>query len=288
MKRKTTFFTLERKRAMTGYLFALPWLLGFLLFMLYPFVTSFMLSIGEITDLEGLQMKFAGFGQYVSLIAGDAAVEFAPALAITIWNTFINVPLILVISLTVSLLVSRKLPGKGIFRLIFFLPVLLGAGYAMEQIGGAGNILQVPENIFRYIRFYLNMEMATFLEELLMQVIGLFWRSGVQIVIFIGGIQAIPDTYYEAAMVDNANSWDALWKITLPMLSPMIFLNLVYTVIDSFRSLDNPITALIRDKTMRYNHYELGSAMGWLYFAVAFLFVGVVAIIFRRTVYYEK
>ena len=283
---KRNIFSLERKRSLSGYVFTAPWIIGFFIFMLYPLVMSFILSIGQIDEYRGLQTEIIGFQHYIDLFTKNS--RFVPAILESVWDTFINAPLILVISLTISLLISRKLPGKGVFRLIFFLPVLLGTGYAMEQIGGAGNILEIPDNIGREIQFYFSRDIANFLEELLLSVISLFWRSGVQIIIFIGGIQAIPDTYYEAALVDNANSWDSLWKITLPMLSPMIFLNLVYTVIDSFRNIDSALTRLVIDRSMQYAEFESAAAMGWVYFAVAFAFVGMATLIFRRNVYYEK
>ena len=278
--------SLEKRISLSGYVFTLPWVLGFLIFMTYPFVTSFFLSIGKIDQLAGLHMHIIGFEHYQALFTKD--VDFLPALFSSLQTVLISVPMIVVVSLTISLLTAKKMVGMGVFRVIFFLPVLLGTGLAMQQLGDTGNILQLPSGIKQYIEFYFAQDMAKVLEDMLVQLVTLFWKCGVQIIIFIGGIQSIPDTYYEAARVDNANAWDALWKITLPMLSPIIFLNVIYTIIDTFRDSSNPITKLVISQVFTYSQYEYGSAMGWVYFAVAFAAVGLAALIFRRYVYYEK
>jgi ABC-type sugar transport system permease subunit len=114
-----------------------------------------------------------------------------------------------------------------------------------------------------------------------------FWKTGVQIVIFLSGLQSIPDSLYEAAKVDNANGWDMLWKVTIPILSPVILLNTIYTIIDSFRDQSNPIVMHIV-KTINASQYGPGTAMGWLYFLVSFIIIGFVFLIMRRAVYYEK
>ena len=115
-----------------------------------------------------------------------------------------------------------------------------------------------------------------------------FWKTGVQIVIFLSGLQSIPESYYEAAKVDNANSWDSFWKITLPMLSPVILLNTVYTMIESFRNTDNKIANLIVKIIFNSADYEYGAAMGWIYFSVTFLIIGFIFLVSRRLVNYEK
>ena len=197
-------------------------------------------------------------------------------------------PFIIVISLVIAILLNRKIKGRGVFRVIFFLPVLLGSGAVMAQLGNAANIMQLPPSIEQYVNYYFNSDIANFINQILEQIVRVFWKTGVQIIIFLGGLQSISDSYYEAAKVDNANAWDMLWKITLPMLSPLMYLNVIYTVIDSFRSENNEISSLIINQVYEYSNYSYGSAMGWIYFVISFSVVLLATLIFRRYVYYEK
>jgi ABC-type sugar transport system permease subunit len=283
VKRKV--MSLESKRAMFGYIFCLPFILGILIFTVYPFAMSFILSVSQITALRFLQTKFIGFRNYIELFTVNT--DFIPAFLQTIKITLIFTPFVVVLALFIAILLNKNIKGKGIFRVIFFLPVLLGTGFVMAKLGDAANILKAPPAIQNYIYYYFSPSFADILQGLLNDFIRIFWKTGVQIIIFMGGLQAIPESYYEAARVDNANSWDMFWKITLPLLSPMIFLNVLYTLIDSFRDQANPIAQLIVNTVYKVN-YESGSAMGWVYFFIAFTLVGITALSFRRFVFYEK
>ncbi len=278
--------TLEKKRSLSGYIFCLPWLIGFIVFQFYPLLTSFRLSISEITDLSGLQMKLIGFSNYVKLFREDT--DFVPAFLESIKTTVLYTPFIVVIAIVIAILLNQKIKGRSFFRVIFFLPVLLGSGVVMAQLGSAANIMQMPATVELYVNYYFSSNVAEFINNILSEIISVFWSTGVQIIILLGGLQSIPDSYYEAARVDNANSWDMLWKITLPILSPMIFLTLIYTIIDSFRDESNEISALIIDVGFKNGRYEYGASMGWVYFLIVGLVVIIVTLAFRRYVYYEK
>lgn len=283
--KKPSGFSLERKRSLSGYLFSLPWIVGLLVFQLYPFYKSFMLSFGKLTEVRGLHTRFVGFQNYLDLFYSD--VHFLPAFYTTLKNTLLYTPFIIVLSLVIAILLNRKIKGRSVFRVIFFLPVLIGGGLVMAQLGQAANIMKLPPSIESYVNYYFSTDIAKFIQNVLTEIIRVFWKTGVQIIILLGGLQSIPDSYYEAARVDSANEWDMLWKITIPMLSPMIYLNVIYTVIDSFRSEDNPISALIIG-TVNSSQWEYGAAMGWIYFGITLVFVGITSLLFRRFVYYEK
>lgn len=276
----------EKKRRLSGYLFTLPFILGFCLVLLFPLIMSLIMSLGEIYDLVGLKTRITGFDNYIELFTKD--VSFVPAFYETIKTTFLWTPFIVVFALFIAILLNRNIKGKGIFRVIFFLPVLLGTGYVMDQLGSAANILQLPEDLESFIGYYFNSNIANFINELLTQIVNVFWKTGVQIILFLSGLQSIPDSYYDAAKVDNANAWDCFWKITLPMLSPIVLLNLVYTMIDSFRDTDNEIGALIVNVGFNNANYEYGAAMGWVYFAVICVFASLVFALSRRLVVYDK
>ena len=278
--------TVTRRRSLCGYIFVLPWVLGFLLFMLYPLIQSFVLGISRITDLQGLQLQIVGLENYEHLFTDN--IEFVPAFISTLQTSILWTPFILVFALMIALLLNQKIKLRGLFRVIYFLPVLLGNGFIFQELGGAANILVFPEEIESLIAFYFNPQLAEFLQQLVSEIIRVCWKTGVPIIIFLAGLQSIPETYYEAAKVDNASGWYSFWKITLPLLSPIILLNAVYTLIDSFRSTDNEIAALIVNTVFKNAEYEYGSAMGWAYFVAVFAAVVLVLLLFRKAVVYDK
>ena len=285
-KKKVKSFSLERRRAISGYIFTAPFIIGFITFLVYPLVQNLILSLGNITEIQGLKTEFVGLEHYRVLFIED--IEFVPAFIDTIRTTFLWTPFILVFALFIAILLNRKIKGRGFFRVVFFMPVLLGSGYIMRQLGGAGTILSLPQDFQTFLSYTFNSQLADFFKELIGTVMGVFWKTGVQIVIFLSALQSVPDSYYEAARVDNANGWDCFWKITLPMISPTILLNAIYTVIESFGSTDNAIAALIVRTGMKQANFEQSAAMGWVYFVVVLLLVGLIFLVSRKAVKYDK
>lgn len=231
-------------------------------------------------------MHLLGFDNFVKIFRED--IDFVPAFLTTIKTTVLYTPFIIVIAIVIAILLNQKIKGRSFFRVVFFMPVLLGSGVVMAQLGGAANILQMPPIVENYVNYYFSSNVAEVINNILAEIISVFWETGVQIIILLGGLQSIPDSYYEAARVDNANSWDMLWKITLPILSPMIFLTVIYTLIDSFRNESNEISSLIINVGFKNSNYEYGAAMGWMYFLIVGVVVGLATLAFRRYVYYEK
>ena len=276
----------EKRRRLSGYIFTAPFILGFSILMLFPLIMALMMSLGEVYDLVGLKTRITGFDNYIKLFKED--VDFIPAFFNTIKISFLWTPFIVVFALFIAILLNRDIKGRSLFRVIFFLPVLLGSGSIMAQLGGAANILKLPMELDNFISYYFNPSIADFVNQLLSQIMSVFWKTGVQILLFLSGLQSIPDSYYEAARVDNANGWDCFWKITLPMISPIVLLNFVYTMIDSFRDTNNEIGSLIVKIGFDGANYEYGSAMGWVFFIVIGIFTGLVFLLSRRLVTYDK
>lgn len=279
--------SLEKRSKIAGYLFALPFIVGFCVFMLYPLLLNLKLSLGERIGTVGFNTKFVGFKNYIDLFSSD--VKFAPAFLETMKQTFLWTPFIIVFALFIAIILNRNLKGKGFFRVIFFLPVLLGTGYVMQHVGGAATVLALPESVNEFVSVSFSPGLADFINNLLQEVLSNIWLTSVQIVIFLSGLQGISETYYEASRIDGANALEQFWKITLPLLSPVILLNIVYTIIESFRSTDNAIADLIVKTAFGEDpRYEYGAAMGYVYFLVVLLVVGAVFLISRKMVNYEK
>lgn len=285
-KKRKRSFSLERKRSFFGYVFTLPFLVGFLVFMLYPLLKNLSFSFGTIVETRGLVTEWAGWKNYIELFQGD--IEFVPAFIETLKNTFLWTPFIVVFALFLAIMLNRNIKGKGVFRLIFFLPVLLGTGFIMQSVGTVSSILAMPDALTEFIADYFSTGIADFFSKLITTILSMFWNTGVQIVIFLSGLQGIPDSYYEAARVDNANGWDCLWKITIPLMSPTILLNVIYTIVESFSSSRNEIANLIITTVFTRSKFEYGAAMGWVFFAVVLLVVGLIFLLSRKVVNYEK
>jgi len=291
-KKRKKGFSLEKRRALAGYAFVSPFIIGFMVFMLYPLITSLQwaMSTGGITTINDVGrfqiQEFVWLGNFRNILVSN--IEFLEAFLDTIQRTFLWTPFIIVFSLFIAILLNKKIKFRGVFRVIYFLPVLLGTGLVFSQLSPVTDMLTTPMELSRTIQFiFRNEGVEGFLGDLLKSIISMFWKTGVQIVIFLSGLQGISESMYEAARVDSANWWDMLWKITIPILSPMILLNTIYTIIDSFRDNANPIVAYI-SKQYANAEWTTVSAMGWLYFLVTLILLGTVFAITRRFVFYEK
>lgn len=278
--------SIEKRKQIAGYLFALPFVIGFCLFMLYPLIQNLIFSFGEIKDGLSWATKFVGFSNYIKLFTED--IKFAPALWNTVQQTFLWTPFTMVFALFLAVLLNRQLKGKGLFRVIFFLPVLLGNGYVMNAASAAISVMGTPDVVLDLLTESFSPELADFISELVTEVLSNLWSTGVQVVIFLSGLQGIPESSMEAARIDGANAFEQFWKITLPLLSPTILLNVVYTVIEGFRSTDNQLGALVVNVFFQDENLEYGAAMGYIYFLVVLVAVGGIFLVMNKVVRYDK
>ena len=267
--------SMERKRSFEALIFLAPWLVGLCLFFLGPIVTSIRLSFSEIVKMNGFKMGFVALENYKHIFFYD--INFVPMFLETVSDTLLNTPICLVFSLVIAILINRPMRGRGFFRAAFFIPVLLGAGYVMKQMLGMGadgttitTGIMVPE----LIADLLGHSLTDFLQGVLDRITVVLWKSGVQIVLFLAGLQGISTSLYEAARVDGATEWEMFWKITLPMISPVILMNLVYTIVAFFTDATNPIIDYIYKQSFTNQQFGYGAAMSWVYFAFALLLCG--------------
>lgn len=283
--------TLRQRNAINGYLFISLWLVGLLIFFLIPLVQNFALSLTDarLATIRENNYKFIGIDNYVEAFSVD--IEFVPYLVETINNLIVDVPFILAFSLAVAMLAIQPVPGSTIFRAIFFLPVVIGSavvvGRMFDQLGNQ-MVLFRGEGAQEFLYIYLGDQLPKFLFFLNRSVFVL-WRSGVQILIFIAGLKSIDPSLYEVAQVDGASPWGQFWKITLPMLSPVILVNIVYTIIDSFTDYFNTVLRYIRVVTFESSEMRLGypSALGNIYFILVFILVIIIFLIVSRVTFYR-
>lgn len=276
---------MSTKRAIEGYLFLAPWLIGFTVFLGIPLFQSLIMAFSTVSkDLT--TSSFTGLANFRELLLANA--EFTRVLAKTTRNMALDVPVILVFSLLAAILVNQKLPGRGFFRSVFFVPVVITSGAVMKYLFDAdvGSYLITSGNIWSWAR-YLGPEFTENLQELLNRISLVLWHSGVQILIFLAGLQSIPPSLYEAARVDGASDWEIFWKITLPMISPMVLLNAIYSIVDTFHDTSfNGVIEMMINTMFRDLAPGLAAAMGWIYFALVMTILGLVILLTRRMVYY--
>ncbi len=272
----------EQLKSRYGRLFVLPWEIGLVLFFFVPLLTSirYAFSAIEITT-QGFQVEWVGLKWFDFYINEDP--KYMNQLAESISNFAVQLPIILALSLILALLLNQKFKGRMIARAIFFLPVIIATGVVIEHMtaewmpislvassGTENNFgsmidfdvilgnLGLPEEINKLISGYIG------------DIFNLLWSCGIQIVLFIAGLQTIPDQLYEVSRVEGASKWEEFWYITIPMLGPTILLVMVYTMIDLFTARTGVMGRAF--DLMNKAIYDESSAMIWMYFVV----VGVV------------
>ncbi len=265
------------REALTGYGFISIWIIGFLTFTLIPIFRTAFLSFNQVKiTTEGIRTTFVAFKNYQDAILSD--IVFVDYLLSYVSELVIYVPIVIVFSLSMALLLNMKIKMKGVFRTVFFLPVIITSGPVIENLINKGTT-SLP-SINRFLERNQVLELlpaffASLITRVLSSFIIILWFSGVQILIFIAGLQKMDSAVYEAASIDGASRWESFWTITLPALNPMIMLNIIYTIITISMFSLNKVIAYIQSRTFDVN-YGLGyaSALSWIYFFV--LLIGLI------------
>ena len=272
--------TLHTRNSLKGLVFVAPFIVGLLAFFIYPILFSLRMSVGKDVTVVGMHIDGWTLEHFIRAFVVD--VEFLPTFGEAVQQTLTQFPLTIVLSLIIAILLNRDIKCRGLFRVIFFIPFLLGSGEVMRQLLNQGvdravlNVMDgrlVPYNVLSYFGDTI-MEVVQVVLGLLVTVL---WGGGVQILLFLSGLQSISPSLYEAAKIDGATEWEIFWKVTVPMISPMLLLNIIYTIVNSFTNISNPLLEYIRTYGFTNAEFEYSAALGWIYFA----FIGVlVAIIF--------
>ena len=271
--------SLSTKQSLVGLSFVFPWIVGFLLLFLYPMVESFIISVGKITDFANMKIAFVGLTNFKKAFFEDA--QFMPMFLNIVKTSLIYLPLITAFSFFIAMLLNKKMVGRGFFRVVFFLPVILGTGFIMQQLLSQRVDQSSIDAVRKFLLpnevvMYFGPQVTNAIIFFIYQLTDILWRSGVQILIFLSGLQSISPTLYEAAKVDSANEWEKLCFITIPMMSPIILLNLVYTIVDSFTDSSNPIITYIMNYGFKWRQFEYAAAMGWIYLLFTLVLVLIV------------
>ncbi len=304
VSKKKKIASLDKRKARGGWIFVLPFVIGFVLIYLPILIDALRMSFSFVEsahDDEPKRMLFVGFANYGDALFGLDGT-FVPTLLSALSDMIFDIPMILVFSLFMAVLLNQKMVGRAVFRVIFFVPVILSTGImetsimaSEDVLGGGGglddgtgretndSLAMVVENMMS------NMAVGQGLVDYVVQVVSniteIINRSGVQMLIFLAGLQSISPAIYESVQIDGATAWETFWKITLPMISPMILVNGIYTVIDSFTRDQNPVMLYLEGLT---HNDGILTAMSWIYFLVVILIIAIVAGIMSAFVFYQR
>ncbi|NLJ86813.1 MAG: sugar ABC transporter permease [Firmicutes bacterium] len=297
-KGRKSRLTLRQKRNSAGYVFVLPFIIGFALFFLWPFAQSIIFSLSELEiTREGYDLHFVGFTNYYRALFVNA--NFLPTFLGQIQSMLISVPSILIFSFFAALLLNGEFKGRWLARVIFFLPVVMGAGIVLQlekfdymydilRAGGFGRGAGIGGADLKLLLYELKLPVVL-IEVIVTALEGIpdiIRKSGIQILVFLSGLQSIPAYLYEACEMEGATGWEKFWLITFPLMTPMIITNVVYSIVDSFTAVDNELVRFIHKTAFGGMGYGVGVAMSWMYFAAIGSMLAVVMAIFGRRTYY--
>ena len=309
-KKRKRIASLDARKARAGWVFVLPFVIGFLLIYLPIIFDSIRYSFHIVKpSSSGLMLEFVGFSNYQRALFEDP--EFVKILTAGIQQLIFDIPAIVIFSLFVAVLLNQKLVGRAAFRAIFFIPVIIATGL-VDAIDQSNTMLEYMENTEEGINdgsganatseiislvdievLFANMKVGTELVEYVVNMVNNIYniinRSGVQMLIYLAGLQSISPAIYESCSIDGASAWETFWKITFPMISPMILVNSIYTIIDSFTSQSNQVMTYISNVyNTATNGNVLSTAMSWLYFLIVIAIIGLVAALLSAYVFYQK
>ncbi len=283
--------SLRKQEIIWGYIFVVPWVIGAAVLLVWPMLRSLLLSFENVRDLINLQTEWVGLANYTEAFRED--VGFLPRLLSSVRDLALNLPLILVFSMMMALLVTGVNRGQTFLRAVFFLPVVIGSSGVITELleAGAGDMIidSTMERLMAGLGESTGEEqgMVAPVQVVVERLTLIIWHTGVQILLFIAGVNSIPPSLYEAARVDGSTGWEAFWKITLPMLSPVILVAAIYTVIDSFTDPLNSVVNYIMDISIREQlRLGYGAALSWVYFIVVFLLILLLVRLSSRLVFY--
>ena len=274
----------ENKRL--GFMFALPFVLGILFFKLFPFIASFALSLTQYDLIDPPQ--YVGLENYRELANNDPL--FQQSLGVTLWFVALAVPLRVGFALLVAHVLNFKLRGINFFRAAFYIPSILGGSIAVAVLW---RFIFAKHGLVNIALIQMGFEPVPWLADehySMVTIVLLFtWQFGSSMVIFLAALQNVPTSLYEAAECDGASKTVQFWRITVPLITPVIFFNMIMQMVHAFQEFNGPymiteggplnstyvLTLYIYDQSFKYFNLGYGAALSWVLFAL----VGALALI---------
>ena len=294
---KSNLFSLRNKESLKGYIFLIPLIIGLVTFFIIPVVKSFLFSVSDVTSgKDGYSIILTGFGAYKDALTVHTSYRQTVISAIIV--VALSTPLVILFSFFMASVLNQDFVGKTFFRVVLFLPVILivmnsynntleSSMMTSDYNSAVGTSTVSFTNQFSewMISAGISEDIASTLTGLVDKIYEVIDLSAIQILIMLVGMQSISPSLYEAAMVEGATAWEKFWKITFPMISPLVFTCIIYTVIDSFTANDNQVMELMSTTAFTDLKFSLASAMGWLYFLLIGIFLVIIERLFRRLIF---
>lgn len=293
MKRKE--LTIEKRRARTGRLFVLPFYIGFIFFFLWAAAQSLSFVFCDVKlQPGGFTMDWVGLGNLKYVFLTDP--DFNKNLVSATVSLLYKVPVIIIASLFFAIILNSKFRGRTAVRAIFFLPVIIASGVVMEIINSdtfatslitASDGMETTVSATSYgltsllIDLGLNSKVVEYFSYISSNLYDLMWRTGIQMIIFLAALQSISPALYEASSIEGASAWENFWMVTVPMIAPMILVNVVYTVIDTFTDSANVVMDQI-SSVFSDQQYDRAAAMSWVYFLIIGIILGIILLLSSR------
>lgn len=296
--KRTGKVSLVERREAGGYIFIAPWFIGMIVFFLIPFIQSIWFAFCDISFSEnGLVQKFVGLKNF-RIVFFESPTVFQK-LTGSIGQMLSELVLIITISFFLSIILNQNFIGKTFARAVFALPLIVSTGVLLSIF--KNSLFSQSQGGIQETTLFHAAGMRDLLEstglgenfigtivDIVNQLVDMLWKSGVQIIVFLSGIQSIPSSYYEVCDIEGATSWQRFWQVTFPIMMPFCLLNIVYTIIDSFTYYSNPVMTQIMTY-FKNIQYSLSNALAIAYFVVMIVITGIIAaLVSSRIVYIDK
>ena len=296
LQKSKKHLSLKDQHAKWAWVFLAPWLIGILVFFVWPMAQSVIYSFSRLSiTADGFQLDPVGLDNYSYLFTNDTF--FLPNLTQALGEVVPSVLMITAFSLFIAVILKEKFIGRSAARTVFFFPVMIASGVIItilkEQVmmsvstsdNTASYLFQAPDLVNTFASFGLPEFVLTSITDIVNGFFDLTWKSGVQMLLLLSAINNIPQSFYEAAVLDGAGAWVKFWKITFPAITPSLLVVIIYTIIDSFLDYDNLVMEMIRDYYQN-NNYTYSATIGVIYFVCILALVGIVSLVMRKLVVY--
>ncbi|MBR6359657.1 MAG: sugar ABC transporter permease [Lachnospiraceae bacterium] len=279
-----------KKRGLWGFIFLVPWLIGAIFFFMVPLVQTFYYSLFQMDlKLGGFDYTFIRLDNFINALTVNT--DFNTYVLEALKDFAINVPIQIFVSLFVAMLLNGEYKGRGFFRVIFFIPIILATGITDVKLAtytvakqGSQSFVNVDFLIQVFTTSGIPQSAMSTILQTVTNIFSVITKAGVQMIIFLAGLQSISPQLYEVAKMEGCTKFEVFCKITLPMISPMILVCMVYSIADSFAGAT--ITTLINQTTFTNGNYGLGAAMSGLYFVVTVGVTLICTFIVSKVVFY--
>ena len=296
--------SLEVKQRRMGYVFVAPLIVGMLTFVAFPVIQSLFFSFSKLNVVaSGYRLDFLGIENYRYIFAVDP--DFRTMVLGSLRDMLINVPVVILFSFFVASLLNQKFHGRSLVRAILFLPVIIASGVVESvdkadafssllssgaQTAGASAVgEQLSEKLIVYLQqLNISPQITNFIIDTVSRVYDIAIMSAVPIIIFLAGLQSVSPSLFEASYIEGATKWEVFCKISLPMVSPLILVSVIYCIIDSFTNVSNPVISRIHSSAYDSLNFGLSSAMAWSYMLIILAVLGIVYKLVSRFIFYHE